>query len=504
MKNISIADFMPLQPISLLRGVASSYIIKPIADFIKSTLPVEFQHPLIVSSVFAGLVILCFALLYRYLFRHTKRVVHGSWTPKSASFDKLRRATYPPPFPNGWFKICDVSDLANDKIHCVSALGLNLIVYISKQQQQRGGDKKVVVSDAFCPHMGAHLGVGGVITDKGIQCPFHQWTFDENGRVADIPYCTGALPKEDNVLQMYPCHVYLAMVWFWFHCDNFSEEGIAHRNFIQRQRQQQRVGKEQQQEQQQKSKNKQENEANAHASNEDDVFAEYADHLVPPQWRLRKPGNYPEVENWTRVVTKVEKFNMHVCEKIANSPDYVHFNTLHNKIRFHPWIDWLTDSFINLHYETRMFSREGDEKHHLYFNNHATTSVFGVKLASLSQMTEVNFEGPGLIHFHVVTPLGAVHLFKTLLPLDHWLQHSEDVWFAEPRTPRFLAHLIAHVASGALEQDRPVWENKIWMKKPRLVSGDGPYTQFFLYWNQFYTPYSDQYADERKADRHDW
>ncbi|CAF4939253.1 unnamed protein product, partial [Rotaria socialis] len=74
----------------------------------------------------------------------------------------------------------------------------------------------------FCPHMGAHLGVGGKIRHGTcIECPFHGWTFDgETGdcvlsgieskiiRTADkyeyhdIEKCT-AVPTNDNTMDFY-------------------------------------------------------------------------------------------------------------------------------------------------------------------------------------------------------------------------------------------------------------------------------------------------------------
>jgi cholesterol 7-dehydrogenase len=44
-----------------------------------------------------------------------------------------------------------------------------------------------VVSDAFCPHLGAHLGVGGSVEGQCLRCPFHGWRFGADGRLAEVP-----------------------------------------------------------------------------------------------------------------------------------------------------------------------------------------------------------------------------------------------------------------------------------------------------------------------------
>ena len=42
----------------------------------------------------------------------------------------------------------------------------------------RGANKKVYALDAYCSHMGANLGHGGVVKNNCIQCPFHGWVFE--------------------------------------------------------------------------------------------------------------------------------------------------------------------------------------------------------------------------------------------------------------------------------------------------------------------------------------
>ncbi|CAG2107313.1 unnamed protein product [Medioppia subpectinata] len=57
----------------------------------------------------------------------------------------------------------------------------------------RGATGAVHVLSAYCPHLGANLGVGGhVVTesesgDDCIQCPFHGWRFGGDGQCKRIP-----------------------------------------------------------------------------------------------------------------------------------------------------------------------------------------------------------------------------------------------------------------------------------------------------------------------------
>ena len=48
---------------------------------------------------------------------------------------------------------------------------------------------QVSIVDAYCPHLGANLGVGGRVHGNCIECPFHGWQFDgESGQCVKIPY----------------------------------------------------------------------------------------------------------------------------------------------------------------------------------------------------------------------------------------------------------------------------------------------------------------------------
>lgn len=53
----------------------------------------------------------------------------------------------------------------------------------------RGLEGKAYVVDAYCPHLGANLAVGGRVVGDCIECPFHGWQFrGEDGKCIRIPY----------------------------------------------------------------------------------------------------------------------------------------------------------------------------------------------------------------------------------------------------------------------------------------------------------------------------
>lgn len=70
---------------------------------------------------------------------------------------------------------------------CLSLLWL--IILGEQVAVFRGQDGKAYVVDAYCPHLGANLAVGGRVVGSCIECPFHGWQFRGNdGKCVRIPY----------------------------------------------------------------------------------------------------------------------------------------------------------------------------------------------------------------------------------------------------------------------------------------------------------------------------
>lgn len=66
----------------------------------------------------------------------------------------------------------------------------------------------------------------------------------------------------------------------------------------------------------------------------------------------------------------------------------------------------------------------------------------------------------------------------TLLSVEPFKQYVESRWYAESTVPAVVVHFIAYIGANALEQDRQVWESKMFHMKPMLVNGDGPFPAF--------------------------
>ena len=97
--------------------------------------------------------------------------------------------SFPFPLPNGWFQVATGEELARDRVLPLHYFERDLVAYRDATGQAR-------VLDAHCPHLGAHLGHGGEITEAGtLRCPFHHWEFDGEGQCTKIPYAKKIPPK---------------------------------------------------------------------------------------------------------------------------------------------------------------------------------------------------------------------------------------------------------------------------------------------------------------------
>ncbi len=112
-----------------------------------------------------------------------------------------------PPFPLGWYNVVPSARVRRGEVVRLYCLGRELVCF-------RGLSGRVTVADAYCPHLGAHLGVGGYVHDEDIVCPFHGWRFDWRGINVEIPYADRVNRRAH--LNVFPSGELAGMVFVWF------------------------------------------------------------------------------------------------------------------------------------------------------------------------------------------------------------------------------------------------------------------------------------------------
>ena len=88
----------------------------------------------------------------------------------------------PSPFPDGWYFVAHRNALTNRSPIEKTWLGRDIVAWCDDNGE-------VCVADAYCPHMGSHLGptAGGTVRDGCLVCPFHGFAYDATGRCVAAP-----------------------------------------------------------------------------------------------------------------------------------------------------------------------------------------------------------------------------------------------------------------------------------------------------------------------------
>lgn len=124
--------------------------------------------------------------------------------------------------PTGWFHVAWSGELVPGAVKPMRYFGCDLVMY-------RGESGRVSVFDAFCPHLGAHLGYGGTVAGDDIVCGFHGWRWGCDGRNVDIPY--SARPNRSQTLRSWHVREIAGLVLVWHNAEGgdptWEWEGIA-------------------------------------------------------------------------------------------------------------------------------------------------------------------------------------------------------------------------------------------------------------------------------------
>ena len=116
------------------------------------------------------------------------------------------------PMPFGWFALCYSDELSVGEVKPLHYFERDLVLW-------RGEDGVPRALDAYCPHLGAHMGYGGRVDGPHLQCPFHSWRWDGEGRAVAIPYSPTIPPKmqKPDCRRSYPTAEVNGFVWAWHH-----------------------------------------------------------------------------------------------------------------------------------------------------------------------------------------------------------------------------------------------------------------------------------------------
>lgn len=115
-------------------------------------------------------------------------------------------AELPSMVPTGWFQVAWSTDLENGGVKPLRYFGTELVIF-------RDNDGHVHVLDAHCQHLGANLAYGGCVVEDGIQCPFHGWVWNGQGRNVRIPY--ESRPNRGRRVRSWPVTEIRECIFVW-------------------------------------------------------------------------------------------------------------------------------------------------------------------------------------------------------------------------------------------------------------------------------------------------
>lgn len=358
---------------------------------------------------------------------------------KKLAINRLRKSRkagkMPPAFPNGWFVLAESRDIKPGQIKHVSALGTEFAVFRGEESE------KIFVTDAYCPHLGANITVGGSIRGDCVTCPFHEWSFDGNtGKCMDIPYAE-KIPESAKL----STKTYMeanGLIYVWFHSDNI----------------------------------------------EPTWFPPVLDQLspsAPKSWVYQGRNEY--------------EISSHIQDIPENGADVAHLNAVHKTTILaggepSQWVQKLTQwAWHEWGVQWAPETEEGQEHRARVELKHEMKVFGGIPLFSLNVVGEQI--GPALVHLHFESFMGKGVMIQYVLPLEPMLQKIVHVFYTQRTWLAPYAKMVLLGESILLERDIAVWNSKTYADRPFLVKEDHLIRQHRRWYSQFYSESSPRFSE---------
>lgn len=341
--------------------------------------------------------------------------------PATAS-DATRAATYPHPYPDGWYRLAGSDSLRSGQIRFIACLGRHFAVWRS----EHGGDAHAM--QAFCPHLGANLAHGRV-RGACIECPFHGWRFTGDGHVDSIAYCEHA-PK-GALAETFPVRETYGQILLYFR--NGGKPGSVH----------------------------------------DAVPYE------PPRIPEVDDGTFVLRGNHDS-----GHVPLHIIEFAENAADSAHFARLHDQMRI-PWtrirvpgvtLEHETDWKVDEERYWRMYFLDRTTLRILGRRVRRWRGSARITYTGPASLVNFRFAIPGR---------GEIEMIQTHLPLSPLKQQVNFRWFASRGMSRIIVWYVVGNWISQWRRDVDIWSSKIYRANPRLCRSDGPVLRVRRWYEQF-------------------
>ena len=325
-----------------------------------------------------------------------------------------------PPFPEGWYFVASRDELRRAGLIEREWMGEQIVAWLDD-------DGQVCVSDAYCPHLGSHMGpaAGGRVCDGKLVCPFHGFEFDTTGQCVATPF---AAPPRRARLDLYPTREIAGIIFAWY-----SE-----------------LGRE-------------------------------------PQWEL--PIEEPSQEGWGGLRFYRVRFRGHPQETTENAVDLAHLNYVHgfaNVEQVGPVeFDGAMMRTAFQFFQDTSFAKVPCGT----FDVTATVTVHGLGYSFVE--VEERTIGFNARLWTMATPIDGgdieVVLGSQVRRIEHPRRRIVGMAFLPVRwrTQAMNWFVLSQEALG-VRQDLAIWSNKKYRPRPRLCRSDGEIMAYRAYCAQFY------------------
>jgi len=316
---------------------------------------------------------------------------------------------YTPSIPNGWFQVAYSDEIKPGDVKPLKYFGQDLVIWRSEEGE-------LSVLDAFCPHLGAHLGHGGTVKGSSIECPFHAWQFGTDGKCTAVPYAE-RMPRKAS-LPKWETREVANNIMCWHHTE----------------------GK-------------------------------------PPSFDI--PDTIPEWGNdeWTEFISREWVIRTTNQEMAENAVDSAHFHYLHGTTSMPKSEASFEGPILRVYSDAGMETPRGTVDGSIESLNYG----FGFSVVRFKGIVET-------LNVASTTPIDEDHCH---LRFNFCVKKTGGAEMARGVGKAFVAEV-----SRQVEQDIPIWENKVQHEKPILCDGDGPIALFRRWCTQFYSYPEGQQAAE--------
>jgi len=122
----------------------------------------------------------------------------GKPSPLARGITRQRGLTAPPAFPRGWFAVGFSAKLRPGRLRALTFMGTEAVLY-------RTASGQACLAEAYCPHLGANIGLGGAVRGEVIHCPFHGLGFGADGQCVSSP--DGRPPRTARLRTFETCEI---------------------------------------------------------------------------------------------------------------------------------------------------------------------------------------------------------------------------------------------------------------------------------------------------------